>query len=45
MIDGEEQPVFKVEVVPGDDSDPSKLNFMWYVVEMTERKILLQMIF
>lgn len=38
-IRGEELPVFKVEVVPGSDSDPAKLYFTWNVVEMTERQI------
>ena len=38
-------PVFKVDVIPGDDSDPTKLNFGWQVDLMSERLIQLQMIF
>ncbi len=36
-ISGEELPVFKVEVIPGEDSDPSQLDFTWTVEEMTDR--------
>ena len=28
-IDGQEMPVFNVEVLPGIDSDPEKLAFGW----------------
>ena len=43
--DSEEEAVFTVEVIPGKDSDPSKLDFTWSVQEMTERQILIQMNF
>ena len=41
----EEEAVFTLEVIPGQDSDPKKLDFTWNVLEMTERQILIQMIF
>ena len=28
-VDGVSMPVFDVEVIPGDDSDPNKLTFGW----------------
>ena len=28
-VDGTDMPVFEVEVIPGDDSDESKLKFGW----------------
>ena len=44
-VNGEEQPVFKVEVLPGEDSDLTKLNFSWHTVEMTKRKFSIQIVF
>ena len=44
-INGVEQPVFKVDVVHGEDSDPSKLEFTWQVVKMTSREISIQILF
>ena len=44
-IGKEQLPVFKVEVIAGEDSDPSRLLFTWHIVEMTERKIFIQMVF
>ena len=43
--DSEEEAVFTLEVIPGQDSDPTKLDFTWNVLEMTERQILIQMTF
>ena len=32
-------------MIPGDESDPSKLTFDWKVVSMTDRKISIQIYF
>ena len=44
-LNGVDEPVFKVEVLPGSDSDPMKLEFGWKVIEMTERWVSIQMYF
>ena len=38
-------PVFEVEVIPGEESDPSTLTFDWNVVSMTDREIAIQIYF
>ena len=43
--DRKEEAVFTLEVIPGQDSDATKLGFTWNVIEMTERQILIQMSF
>ena len=43
--DNEDEAVFALDVIPGQDSDPTKLNFTWSVLEMTDRQILIQMNF
>ena len=44
-IEEQDLPVFNVEVMPGDDSDPNKLAFEWIVEEMTERLVMIQLVF
>ena len=31
-----ELPVLQIEVMPGEDSDPNKLNFDWELIDMNE---------
>ena len=38
-IDGKKLPVFDIEIIPADDSDPTMLKFDWNVVSMTEKEL------
>ena len=32
-------PLIRLQVIPGEDSDPSKLNFTWSCVDLTESQM------
>ena len=38
-INGKKLPVFDIEIIPADDSDPNMLKFDWNVVSMTEKEL------
>ena len=38
-IDGLELPIVEIEVLPGEYSDLSMLNFGWEVLDMTEKEV------
>ena len=44
-IDGYMHSVFDVELIPGETSDMSNLQFDWSVTEMTQRYIQIQLLF
>jgi len=44
-VDNEVFPVFEVEVVPGEDSDPQRLTFTWKVISQTNDTLIIQLYF
>ena len=44
-IDGKKMPVFDIEIIPADDSDPDMLKFDWNVISMTEQELKIQVFF
>ena len=38
-INNKKLPVFDIEIIPADDSDPNMLKFDWNVVSMTEKEL------
>ena len=45
LVDNIELPVLELEVINGFYSDPENLKFSWKVKEMTNRSIVLELIF
>lgn len=44
-IKGDMHRVFDVDLIPGETSDISTLQFDWNIIEMTERSLKIQLLF